>query len=92
MTAKQGRYRIERVQGSAELGQLQDRIGPVLEKISRDTETSETALSSAAGAGGTSYTPGAPGDWASPAPTTVQSALDRLAAIARTLNGGTPVP
>ncbi len=38
------------------------------------------------------YASGTPGDWASPAPTTVAEALDRLAALARALNGGTPVP
>lgn len=38
------------------------------------------------------YAAGAPGDWANPAPTTVAEALDRLAALAKALNGGTPVP
>lgn len=37
---------------------------------------------------GISYVPGNPSDWVSPAPTTVQQALDRLAAAA----GAHPVP
>lgn len=33
-----------------------------------------------------------PSEWVSPAPTTVQEALDRLAALAVTLNSGNPIP
>lgn len=40
--------------------------------------------------GGTiSYTPATSGDWAGTAPTTIQAAIDRLAAVVKTLNGGT---
>ncbi len=38
------------------------------------------------------YTPGDATDWASPAPTTIKAALDRLADKVRALNGGTPIP
>jgi hypothetical protein len=41
---------------------------------------------------GVGYAPGTPGNWASSAPTNVQSALDRMAALLKTLNGGTPIP
>lgn len=37
------------------------------------------------------YTPGTPANWVGPAPTTVQQALDRLAAKVAALNGG-PIP
>lgn len=43
-------------------------------------------------AGPDTYTPATPGDWAEPAPTTFSGAVDRLAALAKTLNSGTPVP
>lgn len=36
-----------------------------------------------------SYTPGTPSNWANPAPTSLQEAIDRLAAVVKTLNGGT---
>ena len=40
----------------------------------------------------TLYGPGAPGDWAGTPPSRVNQAIDRLAALARALNGGNPVP
>ncbi len=41
-------------------------------------------------AGGTvSYTPTTASDWSNPPPTTIESALDRLAAVVKVLNGGT---
>jgi hypothetical protein len=43
---------------------------------------------SAGGAGATGYVPGNAADWVAPVPTTVQEALDRLAAA----GGTTPVP
>lgn len=36
-----------------------------------------------------SYTPTTSSDWNTPAPTTIQDALDRLAAVVKVLNGGT---
>lgn len=39
-----------------------------------------------------SYAPATPGNWAGTAPTQVSNAIDRLAALAVTLNGGTPIP
>lgn len=36
-----------------------------------------------------SYAPSTPGDWTSPAPTSIEAALDRLAAVVKVLNGGT---
>jgi hypothetical protein len=38
------------------------------------------------------YTATTPSDWAGSAPTTVQSALDRMAALLYTLNGNHPIP
>jgi hypothetical protein len=38
------------------------------------------------------YSAGTPSDWSGSAPTTVKDALDRLAALSKTLNGGSPVP
>jgi len=35
------------------------------------------------------YTAATPGDWSGSAPTTVGDAIDRLAAVVKTLNGGT---
>jgi len=35
-----------------------------------------------------SYAPGTPSDWTSPAPTSIEAALDRLAAVVKVLNGG----
>jgi len=37
----------------------------------------------------TSYSPTTPTDWNGTPPTTISEALDRLAAIVKTLNGGT---
>jgi hypothetical protein len=36
-----------------------------------------------------SYTPGTPSNWNGTAPTTLQGAIDRLAALVKTLNSGT---
>lgn len=41
------------------------------------------------GNGTVSYTPSNSSDWNTPAPTTIQEALNRLAAVVKTLNGGT---
>ena len=41
---------------------------------------------------GSSYTAGDATDWATSAPATVWVAIDRLADVVRTLNGGTPIP
>jgi hypothetical protein len=41
--------------------------------------------------GTTSYAPGTPGDWAAPAPTNAQDALDRMAAAVAVLLAG-PIP
>jgi hypothetical protein len=38
------------------------------------------------------YTPTTPGNWNAPEPTTTQQALDRMASLLVTLNGGTPIP
>ena len=38
------------------------------------------------------YNPATPTNWSSTAPTTIQQALDRMAALLVTLNSGTPIP
>lgn len=43
-------------------------------------------------AAGVGYTAGNPADWAGSPPTTVQSALDRMAAVVYSLNGSFPIP
>lgn len=49
-------------------------------------------LSRIDGISGIAYVPGASASWASPAPTTAQQALDRMAALLKTLNGGVAIP
>lgn len=39
-----------------------------------------------------SYSPATPSDWVSTPPTTIESAIDRMAALLFTLNGGNPIP
>jgi len=41
--------------------------------------------------GSSAYTPSTPSVWATPAPTTLQGAIDRLANAIYALNGGTPI-
>jgi hypothetical protein len=41
---------------------------------------------------GGAYTPADPSQWAAPAPTTAQEALDRLAEAIFNLTDGTPIP
>ena len=43
-------------------------------------------------ANGTGYESAEPAKWASPAPTRVQDALDRMASLLYSLNGNTPIP
>lgn len=81
MTARRPRYRVERVPGSAELQALQDRLGPVLDRLSRDADTNEDAAGNAALGSGTAYTPAVAADWNNDAPATVADALDRIAAM-----------
>lgn len=50
-----------------------------------------TALTALQAAGGMPYVPGVPGNWNAPLPITMQSALDRMAALLVTLNSG-PIP
>jgi len=40
----------------------------------------------------TGYTPAIPGNWVSPVPTTVKSAIDRISTLLKTLNGGNAIP
>ena len=40
----------------------------------------------------TPYTAGIPGNWAGAAPTNVEAAIDRMAALLQVLNGGVPIP
>jgi hypothetical protein len=40
----------------------------------------------------TPYTAGVPGNWAGAAPTNVEAAIDRMAALLQVLNGGAPIP
>lgn len=40
----------------------------------------------------TPYTAGVPGNWAGAAPTTVEAAIDRMAALLQVLNAGAPIP
>lgn len=81
MVAKAARYKFERVHGGPpELSALQDRLGPLLERISGDTESAASSTEEAGTADGTSYTPAVAADWTGTAPTTVQEALDRIAA------------
>jgi hypothetical protein len=91
VSAKRARYKLERVQGSSELGQLQDRLGGLFEKLSKDTEDGVSSASSAATAGGTSYTPADALVWAGTAPTTAQEAYDRLAYHIKTGAGAVPI-
>lgn len=49
-------------------------------------------LNRTSGAPGLNYTPAVAGDWAAPAPETIQQAIDRIAALVKTLNSGTPIP
>ena len=42
--------------------------------------------------GSLSYTAGTPSNWATSSPTNVKSAIDRIAALLVTLNGGNPIP
>lgn len=78
--SRPARYAVERVAGSPELERLQDRLRPVLERMSRDADGAETSAQGAATAGGTAYTPANASDWTGTAPTTVAEALDRIAA------------
>lgn len=41
---------------------------------------------------GVKYTAGTASNWASSAPTTIQSAIDRMSTLLKTLNGGTAIP
>ena len=38
------------------------------------------------------YGPGIPGNWASTPPTTIESALDRMSTLLKTLNSNNPIP
>ena len=49
-------------------------------------------VSVAADATTTPYTAGIPGNWAGAAPTNVEAAIDRMAALLQVLNGGLPIP
>ena len=49
--------------------------------ISTQLSEQATSIEEAATSEGTSYTPAVPADWASTPPTTVQEALDRIAAF-----------
>lgn len=57
----------------------------------QNTEMLQTSIQAALDQLG-SYTPKAPTNWISPAPSTLWDALDRLASLAKTLNGGSPIP
>ena len=65
---------------------------PVIEKSGRpELQTLEAAIDrlfASLDASSIPYTPAQRGDWVSPPPTTIQEALDRLAAA----GGTTPVP
>lgn len=75
------RYQIERVEGDESLSRLQESVQRALTEVSADRDDNASAASTAATATGTSYTPGVAADWAtSGAPTTIQEALDRIAA------------
>lgn len=52
----------------------------------------QTALAQLQKPGGFPYTPSTDASWSSPAPQTLQDALDRMAALLKTLNGGSPIP
>jgi hypothetical protein len=45
-----------------------------------------------ANGGAAPYTPGVPAQWSGPAPTTIQAALDRIAALLYTHRSNTPIP
>lgn len=49
------------------------------------------ALTALQAPGGMPYAPGAPANWAAPAPISMQSALDRMAALLAILHSG-PIP
>lgn len=81
------RYQLERVESDDQgLAQLQENLQRVFETMSSDTDDNQSAAISAAAGTGTSYSPAVAANWASPAPTTVSEALDRLVAAV----GGTP--
>lgn len=61
---------------------------PIRSKV---TLTGSTTLRRLDDAFGLAYTPAVPGNWVAPPPTTVQEALDRMAALLDALNGG-PIP
>lgn len=68
--------------GAPELESIERRVQEQLDRVGQHADTLSDG----------SYTAGDSSDWDSPAPTTIADALDRLASLARTLNGGTPVP
>jgi len=81
------------------LGTLEDDRTSQVQWGGSGTPTPATAgqIPIADGAGGTSwgdapYTATVPGNWAGAAPTRTQDALDRMAALLQTLNGGAPIP
>lgn len=81
MAAKTPRYQLERVHGSQEIQDLQDRITPVLEKLSADVDSAETRAGSASTSVGTAYKPADPDVWGSDsAPKSVEDALNALVA------------
>lgn len=85
--AAQPRYQIERVPGSPDVEALQDRIMPVLERLSLDREEAAPAAT----AGGTSYAPARTADWAGTAPTTLAEAQDRIAYHIASGGGTAPI-
>lgn len=80
MPPRQSRYQVERVPGPPELEALQDRLAPVLERLSQDADEGASAAEGAATAGGTAYTPADPAAWGDDPPSTVGDALDRIRA------------
>lgn len=76
MPPRTNRYGFERVAGSPELEALQDRLGPLLEQLSTDRGDVENAAT----AGGTTYEAADDAAWSGDPPTTIQDALDRIAA------------
>ena len=80
MSGRPARYAVERVAGSPELERLQDRLRPMLERLSQDADSADGAAQGASTAGGTTYSPANASDWTGVPPTTVAEALDRVAA------------
>lgn len=63
-------------------------VGEALKELADKADAQDQAIAAAEDAA-EAYAPGAPTDWAGTPPATVAEALDRLAALVKSLNSGT---